>query len=556
MSGVGNDDGGSSKLETLEELLIRTINEGAPMYNQGDKRGCYELYMDAAKHACMQPQVLKTAVGELLESATEEAMEVVTEESPPDYDQAAWILRRCFDTILDSSSSQRKKENQKDGKNSSRRRSTIVAIDVASLDSLEEDNDGGGMGETGSVTSSSGTNSYYWQDEKSNNQSIIEQAQSLADIYTILISSVVVKSSITRYTKTYKDCFYGDDIVETLVGLGLASHRKKAVMKGDLLRNVGLLISISHTNETKFHDGTHLYRFPTNEELQSSLDDLLEMASSIEEGSNDYMTLLTLKAIFDLPLVVNEEDDGGEDSKATTMAPSTRNLRLLQAAASRRRLSSAQPSDGDDDSNDDMASSEQLEGMKLAEYMKQIQPLLDIQDRRYNLRTYEKCFVGTDIVTAIVNYNSSENNKSDLLSTITDRSTASTIMNKLLHVGFLSHVTKDHEFNDGKYFYSLTSTKDCQTALDSYSLLSSKGGENGNVKVPTGHDLVRQTALIHHLKNQYAGLTVTEILNSFYGCNNNNDGSPAGATTNPSDCWDVVDLQIWRNNMKRYGIFC
>ena len=68
-----NTSASNKQMETLEELLIRTINIGAPIYNKGDKRGCYELYIEAAKHACSQPQLFKAAVGQLLESATEEA---------------------------------------------------------------------------------------------------------------------------------------------------------------------------------------------------------------------------------------------------------------------------------------------------------------------------------------------------------------------------------------------------------------------------------------------------------------------------------------------------
>ena len=544
-----NTSASNKQMETLEELLIRTINIGAPIYNKGDKRGCYELYIEAAKHACSQPQLFKAAVGQLLESATEEAMEVIaSSDSEIDYDQAAWILRRCFDSVLASSSRSMKRDGDEkkidDGiaggttsSSNNPRRSTVIAIDNATAELIEDGDD------AGSVTSSTSGSTYYWQDEKTQNRSEIEQAQCLADIYTILVSSVEVKSTITRYTKTYKNCFFGDDIVETLVTLGLASHRKQAVMKGNMLRAVGLLKSVSHGSENKFHDGTHLYRFPTiNEELKSSLDKLMETSSSILEGSEDSLSLLTLKAIFDLPLIVHEDHVGA----LKDVAPSTRNLMLIQE--SRRRLSAITSTDANKDKEGlaDASSSEHLEGIQLAEYMKQIQPLLDIKDRKYNLRTYEKCFVGNEIVTTIVNHESSSNDSS-LLATIKKRETATSIMNKLLRVGFISHVTKDHEFNDGKYFYSVTTNKNCQQALDSYSLLSYRG--DGDIcKIPTGHDLVRQTALIHHLKNQYAGLTVTEILNSFYGCNGK--GS-SGSDSNSSDCWDVVNLSIWR-----YVIFC
>jgi uncharacterized protein (DUF924 family) len=139
------------------------------------------------------------------------------------------------------------------------------------------------------------------------------------------------------------------------------------------------------------------------------------------------------------------------------------------------------------------------------------------------LKTYKKCFVGSETVLAVVNSQMAK-----------DRDDATALLGKLYQVGFIHHVTREHEFEDKKLFYRITSSKDLQKALDAYSLLP---------QMPTGQDLVRQSALIHRLK-QFAGLNVTEILNSFYGC---------GADDGDASCWDVVDLQTWRNNMKRWG---
>jgi hypothetical protein len=46
---------------------------------------------------------------------------------------------------------------------------------------------------------------------------------------------------------------------------------------------------------------------------------------------------------------------------------------------------------------------EQSEGYTLANVLAKVLPLLDIQEQRHNLKTYKKCFVGSETVTAVVN---------------------------------------------------------------------------------------------------------------------------------------------------------
>ena len=74
--------------ESLSDLLKRTIRQGAPMYDKGDQKGCYELYMEAAKYACEQGHLASSAVGQLLEQATEEATPLG---DAGDFDEAAWV---------------------------------------------------------------------------------------------------------------------------------------------------------------------------------------------------------------------------------------------------------------------------------------------------------------------------------------------------------------------------------------------------------------------------------------------------------------------------------
>jgi uncharacterized protein (DUF924 family) len=459
----------TDKMETLEELLVRTVREGAPLYNEGDKKGCYEIYMDSAKHACLQEKLHESAVGQLLEQATDEAMPLAER---GDYDEAAWVLRGCFDTILKASSSK------------SRRRVSLLAKEGDNANNEEDDSVG------------------YWQDETAQNTTDAEKAQNLADVYTILLSSIT-PTSHTRFTSSFENCFPGSEVVETLVNLGLASHRKMAVIKGSMLRDASLILSVSHESETSFHDGTRLYRFPASDEIQAALHTL--EAKPPSEGSGEILSLLALKSIVSVPMLLSGEQQGGVEGD--NKEP------VVYAGVSMRHLGPLHSS---------VVGPEQSEGFTLANLMAKILPLLAIQERRHNLKTYEKCFVGSEAVTAVVN---SQMGK--------DRDDATALLGKLDRVGLIHHVTRQHEFEDKKLFYRVTSSKDLQKALDAYSLLP---------QMPTGKDLVRQSALIHRLK-QFAGLNVTEILNSFYGCGADGDAS----------CWDVVDLQAWRNNMKRWG---
>lgn len=93
------------EMESLSQLLTRTINEGAPMYNQGKKKECLELYLETAEFACTQESLNKTAVGELLQQAIEEATELQQQQ---EWAEGAWVLRHAFDEILDGDGSARR----------------------------------------------------------------------------------------------------------------------------------------------------------------------------------------------------------------------------------------------------------------------------------------------------------------------------------------------------------------------------------------------------------------------------------------------------------------
>jgi hypothetical protein len=89
------DDNGkpADALAVIRSYLAMAIQIGAPAYNGGDHRGCYEVY------ACTARLLLHSIKGaddfkRLLEQALKRASTV------PDVNQQAWIMRHAFDAIL------------------------------------------------------------------------------------------------------------------------------------------------------------------------------------------------------------------------------------------------------------------------------------------------------------------------------------------------------------------------------------------------------------------------------------------------------------------------
>ena len=134
-------------------------------------------------------------------------------------------------------------------------------------------------------------------------------------------------------------------------------------------------------------------------------------------------------------------------------------------------------------------------------------------------------------------------------------------LNRLLRVGLLHHVTHEHAFEDKKLFYRVTTASDIQIALDRQLVASSNvRSSNNNSAITeeeddhphadedddddfhwTAEQRIQHVALVQRYKQAgAAGLNVPEILNSFYGCTDESG-------------WDVVDLENWRHNMKRWG---
>jgi uncharacterized protein (DUF924 family) len=351
-----------------------------------------------------------------------------------------------------------------------------------------------GEGDDPSTDSSDGY--AYWQDEKTQNTSDFEIGSSFSDVAFILRASIQPATHKRFSGKTYPDSFQGIQAVEVLTGLGLVRNRKMAVTKCTMLLAGSFLIPVSHEKESTFRDGTHLYRFPDREELQAALDKLLE--GTQPEGSLQAQLVIALQTTLDLPL--GDSNQGGDSDASPTFADVSTKHMLS------RRLAASSP--------------EQSKGITLAHLAIQAERVIDIQARKHLLKTYEKCFVGKEAVAKLVEEK-----------IVRSKEESIQLMSDLCGVGLIHHVLYDHGFEDGHLFYRFTSPGDLRKSLDAIAILPSTP--------TTGQELVRHTALKTRYL-QFADLDVASILNSFFGCDD-------------EEGWDLVDLQNWRNNMKRWG---
>ena len=79
--------------EVIRTMLSAAIQLGAPVYNSGDLRGCYEIYAATAK---MLNRIVDGADDE--REVLRDALEEAALES--DVNEQAWTMRRAFDAIL------------------------------------------------------------------------------------------------------------------------------------------------------------------------------------------------------------------------------------------------------------------------------------------------------------------------------------------------------------------------------------------------------------------------------------------------------------------------
>ena len=133
----------------------------------------------------------------------------------------------------------------------------------------------------------------------------LEKGQALADV-SFVLRAVVRPRQHTRYTRTYPDCFRASETVEALLTLGLTSHRQQAVQVLQKLWRAGFLQSVSHTGESAFHDGTHLYRFASHQELQHAMHRWTQDAM---EATDENVYRIALQTTLDLPVTTTTEED-------------------------------------------------------------------------------------------------------------------------------------------------------------------------------------------------------------------------------------------------------
>jgi uncharacterized protein (DUF924 family) len=438
-------------MESLSQLLRRTIREGVPLYNDGQTQECYEVYLMAAQHSLESPLVVQSRAGISLKDACRQAEAKAT--SPYlNFSEAAWILRRCFDEILSSQAS---------------RQLNLASSSIAShADS--SDNEVG-----------------YWQDERVLNSSDAEKGQALADIGLILHTRLKPAPQ-EQVETTVPYVVPGSEIVETLTYLGLAGNSALATEKCNLLVRSGLLVPVSSEDATRFQDGTHLYAFPGRNELEASLERIIATDRSAIDGTEESVLRIALETSLkgtNVDVELRPVREHGHRSSAFVIA-------------------------------------EDLAGAKISDSLEALLPHLVIADRRYNLKKYEACFLGNQAVTAVLDTKLADS-----------RNEALVILNDMLNVGLIHHVTHDHLVEDKVLFYRVTSIGDIKTALDNTCALPEEP--------KTGFERLRHSALLRRY-NQFASLNIPDILNAFYGCD-----SESG--------WDEVDLQNWRTNMKRWG---
>ena len=207
-----------------------------------------------------------------------------------------------------------------------------------------------------------------------------------------------------------------------------------AIGKCNMMLKAAFLAPVAPESQNTFKDGTRLYRFAYREELQAKADSLA--AAEPAEGSEGAMLLQALQATLELPDATadDQEQNDGEDNKDAASEKDGKTTKTFGGISTRhlqaRRFS--------------VLSTEQQVGYDLARKTADIERLVDIQDRKHNFKTYPKCFVGSDAVTVLVDK-----------AMAADRSAAVQQLEDLLQANLIAHVTRDHLFEDKKFFYGI-----------------------------------------------------------------------------------------------------
>jgi hypothetical protein len=316
----------------LHDVILAAIIKGAPLYNRGNKQGCLDVYLKAAKGHVQ------------LQQAADEAIR------SKDVLAGTWILRSRFDEIL-----------QTGGANSTTSGATAAGEEdnaTTSTPTTRDDEDDGDVGPHDDLL-----------------------PLVLANMY-VRVRSILVPATHTRSRKTYENCFPASQVTNALLTLGIATLKTVAAQQTNLLFREGLIISVM--DETLV-SSNGLFRFPTPE----------EMMLKPKQDSVLFKTLLEPPQ----QEIVNK-DFVSRDSV------------------------------------------EYHQGSELTKWAAIVKSIVHVRNCKHHLTTYKDCFMGTEAITAVVN-------NSDLLPA-TNRGNAKSLLNKLLHVGLLYHVTRDHEIEETK----------------------------------------------------------------------------------------------------------
>lgn len=88
-------DDPSPPIAAVRAYLSLAIRVGAPAYNAGDHRGCFEVYACAARYLIHSVKGADAATNALAAALHRCATEV-------DVNTQAWVLRRAFDAVLNA----------------------------------------------------------------------------------------------------------------------------------------------------------------------------------------------------------------------------------------------------------------------------------------------------------------------------------------------------------------------------------------------------------------------------------------------------------------------
>ena len=91
----------------VQQLVARAISIGAPAFDLGDTRGCYEVYACTARLLVNSLSVAND-VKDRLRTALAEAAVI------PEVDRQAWILRHAFDAVLGGSATADEDEDEEE----------------------------------------------------------------------------------------------------------------------------------------------------------------------------------------------------------------------------------------------------------------------------------------------------------------------------------------------------------------------------------------------------------------------------------------------------------